>query len=172
MSNLVTVVTISKCKTANQLRSCQSQWTASTGNKPHSRTAGTLSSSRRHYMLLLSISTQMHQNVPRSPPSKFLPTHNLWPSFIPSDTAAPSIIVPSDKLIVAQTFKKLPTLYGNQSSITVHARLHRYVLSEIIHVYSLEPNFFNIHINIILPSNLSSSKIFLYIQAFLLKFHI
>ena len=83
-NNLVTVFTISKCTTATQFRPCQSQRTAtSIGNKTHSPAASTLSSSRRHQLLLLGVSTRMLRNVPRSVPSKFLPTHNLWPpSFI------------------------------------------------------------------------------------------
>jgi len=121
-NKLVTVVTIRRCKTATQFRPCQSQRTAtSVGNKPHSPTAGTLFSSPQHHLLLLSVSTRMLQNVPRSPPSKLLPTHNLRPpSFSSSDTA-----VPFEKLTVAQTFKKLPILSVIQSSISVHTRLHR-----------------------------------------------
>ena len=105
-----TSFTISEYKTATHFRPCQSQRTAtSIGNKPHSPTAGTSSSPPRHNLLFLGVSNRMLQNVPRSTPSKLLPTHNLRPPyFISSDTA-----VPSEKLIVAQTFKKLPTPLWN-----------------------------------------------------------
>jgi hypothetical protein len=84
-NKLVTVFTISKCKTATQFRPCQLQRTAtSIGNKPHPPTASTLSSSPRHHLLLLGVSTRMLQNVTRSPPSKLSPTHNLRQPFISS----------------------------------------------------------------------------------------
>jgi len=119
-NKLVTVVTISKCKRATQFRPCPSQRTA-IGNKPHPRTVGTLCSSPRHPLLLLGVSTRMFQNVPRPPPSKLLPTRNL----LPSSFISPGTAVPSEKLTVAHTFKKLSTLHVIQNSITVHTRLYR-----------------------------------------------
>jgi hypothetical protein len=63
-----------------------------------------------------------------------------------------------EKLTVLQLVKKFPAFYGTRTLITVLTTVSHMSLSQANPIHALTVYFFNIHLNIILPSTPRSSK--------------